>query len=63
MDGVILSKSDGKCAESLGLFNNKNEIVTLDGTCCISVCQFMDFLPNFFSLVILTKRMLRSRIE
>ena len=32
MDGVILSKSEEKCAESLGLFNNKNKIVTLDGT-------------------------------
>ena len=32
MDGVILSKSAENCAESLGLFNNKNEIMTLDGT-------------------------------
>ena len=32
MNGVILSKSDEKCAENLGLFYNENEIVTLDGS-------------------------------
>ena len=37
MNGVILSKSDEKCTESLGLSNNKNEIVTLDGTTYFSV--------------------------
>ena len=31
MEEVILSKSEKNCDKSLGLFNNKNEIVTFDG--------------------------------
>ena len=51
MDGVILSKCDKNCAESLGLFNNKNEIVTLDGSyLCATLMHLYDYLLTFLGI-------------